>query len=215
MEEAPILTIEQDGTPVPVERTVDSIMKLLQEGATVQVVAARLNIDPAKVLAVEEARTRASHTDEDNGTRLGRWLDNLDEIAELAHWQAKADPTPNHVYAYTAVVETARGVVGDIEGRRDNGKIRTDFDELVLRPFCEQLVGAMTDKMRETKAALLNVTATERHPEVTLQIDGVMRALGAAIKDSLADTRPALDKVLADKPKKQPSTAMMKPKKRG
>jgi hypothetical protein len=205
-----IIVVEQDRPP-DTQSYGEQIRQALEAGQSAQVVAARLNLDPAAVLAVADelkARARAEVVGTD---KLHHYLRDLDDIVEIAQWQARAEPSPTNIYAYTALIETARGLMQDIDGRRDPKKLRDDLVDRVLRVMIAQTIGAMTSRLAATRLALVEITPAERHPEVTIQIENVMRALGAVMHDELTAAIQSVEKLLDEKPAAK-STAMVRRK---
>lgn len=207
MSDDTIIVVESDKTP-DIRSFGDQIREALESGQSAQVVAARLNLDPGAVLAVADelkARTRQETVGTD---KLHAYLRDLDDIVDIAQWQARAEPSPTNIYAYTALLETARGLMQDIDGRRDPRKLRDDLIDRVIKTLVAQTIGAMTGRLAATRLALQEITPTERHAEVTLQVEGVMRALGAVLHDELTAATLAVDKLLDEKPAK--TTAMVR-----
>jgi hypothetical protein len=192
-----IIVMEPDQQP-DLAAVRDSIRKLIDEGLTVQVIAARLNLDPSRVLAVSDESRAMQRKGSDNGQKLGSYLGQLDEIIDLAHWQCKAEPIPANVYAYTALVETARGVMQDIDGRRDNTKLTEDLIKKVLEPAVNEIIIAMTQKLASVKIDINNTIPAEHHTAVTGQIEDILRTLGAVLSDQLTSMGGAVGRVLND-----------------
>ena len=192
-----IIIVEPDQQP-DLAAARDSIRKLLDEGLTVQVIAARLNLDPQRVLAISDESRSLQRQSADNGQKLGAYLGQLDEIIDLAHWQCKAEPIPSNVYAYTALVETARGVMQDIDGRRDNQKLMEDLAKKVLEPMVNEIIISMTQKLASVKMDINNTLPSEHHVQVTGQIEDVLRTLGSVLADQLNGAKDAIGRVLND-----------------
>lgn len=197
--------MEPDGSKRPsVQDAVESITNLLREGETVQVIAARLNLDPSKVLQVRDEVDSVGRSEEDNGLKLNGYLTSLDEVLDIAHWQAKSDPTPNNIYAYTALVEAARSIIQDLDGRRDPKAVQDALLQSALQPLFQQVIGGMTVKLAETRKALYDITAEELHGDVNILLDDILRALGASIADGMVGFKEKAEKVLSSKPAQRP-----------
>lgn len=192
-----IIVVDPDGQP-DFEAARDSILKLLDEGLTVQVIAARLNLDPSNVLAISDQARAVQRATADNGQKLNTYLGQLDEIIDLAHWQCKADPVPNNIYAFTALVETARGIMQDIDGRRDNSKLTEELLTKVLQPLVNEVMIGMTQTLAAAKLDTCSVVPAEYHAAITGQIENVLRALGAVMQDQLTGAKSAIGRVLND-----------------
>lgn len=197
MSDSQIIVVNPDEQP-DLMAARDSILKLLDEGLTVQVIAARLNLDPSRVLQISDEARSLQRAAQDNGQKLGSYLGQLDEIIDLAHWQCKSDPVPSNIYAYTALVETARGVMQDIDGRRDNTKLNEELLTKVLQPMLNEIMIGMTQTLAAAKLDTCSVVPPDYHAAVTGQIEGVLRALAAAMQDQLTGAKGAIGRVLND-----------------
>ncbi len=201
-----IIVVEPDGSKRPsVQDAVESITNLLREGETVQVIAARLNLDPGKVLQVRDEIDTVERSEEDNGLKLNTYLTSLDEILDIAHWQAKSDPTPNNIYAYTALLEAARAIIQDLDGRRDPKAVQEALLQSAVQPLVQQIIGGLTIKLAETRKALFDITAEDHHGDINALLDDIMRALGAAISDGMVGFKDKTEKVLSSKPATRPA----------
>ena len=205
-----VITIDSNERP-DLAGTKDSIQKLLNDGLTVQVIAARLNIDPIRVLAVSDENRTAQYQTANNGQRLHARITQLDELIDLSYWQCKAEPIPPNVYAYSALVDLSRGVMSDIDGRRDHAQIAEDLLKQVLEPMLGELLVGMTQKLAGAKTDLGHSIPSEHHATVGHQLDDILRGLGASMQDQLVGAKAALERVLNDaqaeqapKPKRQP-----------
>lgn len=207
-ESGDIIVIEPSGQPDMVAAR-DSIRKLLDEGVTVQTIAARLNLDPEKVLAISDEQRALQRQTIDNGQRLVDHLEKLEDICDIAYWQCKADPHPNHIYAYTAALEIVRGIMQDIDGRRDNDKLTEDLVKKVLEPLVSDTLISMTQILAKFKGELSTILPAEQHAIVTLQVEGMLRSLASILGDQLTGSKDAIQRVLndvkADTSKPQPS----------
>jgi len=203
-----VIVLDPNGGPPDVQTELESIRALLETGQSVHAIAQRLNLDPAKVLAVsgQLARTQTA----DGGERLKDYADKLDELIQIAHWNSKAEPTPNNLYAYAAVVKEARAVLQDMDVRRDPAKLNDLIVDKVLEPMLVHTIQVMTAKLAGIKAELSQIVPVDRHEELTHQIDGAMRALGTTMKDELAEAKESLEKVVFDRPDKTAALAKRK-----
>lgn len=197
MTDSSLIIIDDNSQRPNLSQAKDTIRRLLDEGLSVQIVAARLNIDPTRVLAEADEARALQRQQSDNGTKLADYVDRLDEIIDLAHFQCKADPMPSNVYAYTALIETARGVMQDIDGRRDNDKLSDEIFQKVMGPLINETIIGLTQQLAKTKADLLSVLPAEQHNLVTQQLEGVLRGAAAMLADQLGGTKAAIMMVLA------------------
>lgn len=210
-----IIVVEPDQQP-DVSAFRDSILKLLDEGLTVQVIAARIGVDPNRVLAISDEARAVQRQTADNGQKLNGYLGQLDEIIDLAHWQCKADPTPPNVYAYTALVETARGVMQDIDGRRDNAKITEELMTKVLGPMFSEIMIHMTQKLASARMDTASALPPEFHALITMQIESLLRELASVQNDQLVGAKAAIGRVLNDiKTEQKPVIQSRRPKAAG
>ncbi len=210
-----IIVIGPEQEPPDLERSSAAILDLLSQGLTVQVIAARLQLDPTQVLSISDQMRGMQRQGEDGGEKLNRYSDQIDEIIDLAHWQCKAEPTPSHIYAYTAALEAARGVLQDLDGRRDPEKQKSEITKKVLEQLVVNVMSSMSQRLGVTRTELLGIVPPERSDEVIHQIEQILRALGSAFSDELQAAKGNLDHVLASTEPKQAKPIKMKSKMRG
>ena len=183
-----IIIIDPDQQP-DIHQARDLILKLLSEGLTVQVIAARLNLDPSKILSISDEVRAQQRQNADNGQKLSSYLNRLDEIIELAHWQCRSDPMPANVYAYTALLETARGLVQDLDGRRDNEQLTSELVQTLLGPMMLSILERMTQKLSDVRQDLNRSTSAEQQPRINQQIESILRELASIQNDQLIRMR--------------------------
>lgn len=200
-----MIVIESEASQPEINR--DTIRKLLDDGLTVQVIAAQLRLDPSRVMeAANDSRALARQV-ADNGERLKGLLNSLEEIIDIAHWQAKAEPTPFNIGAYTQAIDTARGLMQDIDGRRDNQKLASEVIKRVLEPLTKQCMLVMMQRLSSVRTELEKQTQPELHPEIEHQMKQVILALGSVLSDQLVASKETLDSVLNDKADPKPRKA--------
>ena len=206
-----VIVLDPNGGPPDVQSELESIRALMEEGVSVHSIATRLNLDPAKVLALSGQIVQPKPGNE-GGVRLRDYSDKLDELIQIAHWNAKAEPTPNNMYAYAAVVKEARAVLQDLDDRKDPAKMLDQIVDKVLVPLLKQTIQTMTGKMAGIKSELAQIVPESRHTELTHQVDGALRALGTTMQDELQDAKESLEKVLFDRADSKPTPGMTKKK---
>jgi hypothetical protein len=192
-----IIVIDNTGRP-DISGAADSIRKLLDEGLSVQIIAARLGLDPDMILEVSDQSRAIQRQTADNGQRLSQYLEQLDEIIDLAYWQCKAEPHPNHVYAYTAALEEARGLMQDQDGRRDDQKLSVDLIKKVLEPMMSDTMISMTQTLAAFKQDLSSVLPAEQHASVTREVENMLRKLASVLEDQLTGAPASIARVLND-----------------
>lgn len=191
----------------------DTIRDLLNEGMTVQVIAAKLQIDPGRVMATADQNKAVARLEADNGEKLRDYLGMLDEIIDLAHWQAKAEPTPFNIGSFTQAVETARGIMQDLDNRRDDAKLTEELVARVLEPCIKETVMIMVSKLAKARADIKQLCGDHGHTEVDHQIDDVLRTLASTLNDQLTAAKEMVPLVLADNVGDQkPQVKTKKPK---
>lgn len=207
-----VITIEQDGVP-DVEASRDRIMEMLEEGASVQSIAARLGLEPDKVLAVAEHLQTEARGDEDNSDRLRKWARQLDEGIEIALWQYKSQPVPGYAQAWSQLVAVAQSVISDLDARADPEKIRLRILMELVIPLMDNTFEAMTANLAEAKKQMLDIVPPERHEAASLLIDNILRSLSAVFDAQKPIARAAVDKIISDKSQQSKQQGPGRPRK--
>lgn len=207
-----VITIEQEGAN-SAEASRERIMEMLEEGASVQSIAARLGLEPDKVLAVAEHLQTESRADEDNSERLRKWARQLDEGIEIALWQYKSSPQPGYAQAWTALVQTAQSVVSDLDSRQDPEKVRLRILMELVIPLMENTLESMTLNLEASSKELLEILPPERQEAGQLIIKNVLKSLGATFDAQKPFARDAVNKIISDKAQQSKNQGPGRPRK--
>jgi len=201
----PVIVVESGEQP-DIGSFRDSIIEMLQQGLTIQVIAARLNLDPTHVLGVSDEAQTDQQATLDNKQKLKAYLAQVDEIIDLAHWQCKADPTPNNIYAYTALVEAARGIVQDVDARRDNEKLVDDILLFVIGPMFSDILSTVSNKLSAARDNINKLLSPDKQSLAQGQLEDILRELAVRQKEQLGALRASILRVLNDVQEQKPAS---------
>ncbi len=212
-EDAIIVLDSSNPRPLNVEDASSSILSMLESGMTIQAVAASLNLDIESVSSVRDLALSKDRAAAPVADKLKVWAEQTDDLIDMSHQAAIAEPTPNNLYAYTAVVACGLSIVEALDAKKDPKIVHDEVTASVLEPMVEQIMVAMTEKLAETKKSLDEIIPESKHDELASQLKDVLRALGAVCKDSLdfatnrsleiiAEKKPATGKIPKKKPRK-------------
>lgn len=190
----------------------ESIMTLLAENVPVQVIAARLDLDPERVLAIRESMALSARSETSYTEKINKWIADTDELIALAHEAARADPTPNNLYAYTATVDCGVSLLDSADGRKDPKQVKEELRTKLMEPLLEQLVVSTAEALADANKKILELIDEDDKIALKTALDNVLRSLAAKCAEAANNMEDTASEILESKKKKKTTALARRPK---